>query len=58
METVLIIIIIALAAVIIFQSIRINKNLNSKNQDQGINLLKMDVIELNKSLNRLRETLD
>ena len=58
METVLIIIIIALAAVIIFQSIRINKNLNSKNQDQGINLLKMDVIELNKSLNRMRENLD
>jgi putative DNA recombination protein len=47
-----------LAAVIIFQSIRINKNLNSKNQDQGINLLKMDVIELNKSLNRMRENLD
>lgn len=58
METVLIIIIIALAAVIIFQSIRINKNLNSKNQDQGVNLLKMDVIELNKSLNRMRENLD
>ena len=58
METVLIIIIIALAAVIIFQSIKINKNLNSKNQDQGINLLKMDVIELNKSLNRMRENLD
>ena len=58
MEIVLIIIIIALAAVIIFQSIRINKNLNSKNQDQGINLLKMDVIELNKSLNRMRENLD
>lgn len=58
METILIIIIIALAAVIIFQSIRINKNLNSKNQDQGINLLKMDVIELNKSLNRMRENLD
>ena len=58
METVLIIIIIALAAVIIFQSIRINKNLNSKNQDQGINLLKMDVIELNTSLNRMRENLD
>lgn len=58
METVLIIIIIALGAVIIFQSIRINKNLNSKNQDQGINLLKMDVIELNKSLNRMRENLD
>ena len=58
METVLIIIIIALAAVIIFQSIRINKNLNSKNQDQGINSLKMDVIELNKSLNRMRENLD
>ena len=58
METVLIIIIIALAAVIIFQSIRVNKNLNSKNQDQGINLLKMDVIELNKSLNRMRENLD
>lgn len=47
-----------LAAVIIFQSIRINKNLNSKNQDQGVNLLKMDVIELNKSLNRMRENLD
>lgn len=58
METVLIIIIITLGAVIIFQSIRINKNLNSKNQDQGINLLKMDVIELNKSLNRMRENLD
>ena len=58
METILIIIIIVLAAVIIFQSIRINKNLNSKNQDQGINLLKMDVIELNKSLNRMRENLD
>lgn len=58
METILIIIIIALAAVIIFQSIKINKNLNSKNQDQGINLLKMDVIELNKSLNRMRENLD
>lgn len=58
MEIILIIIIIALAAVIIFQSIRINKNLNSKNQDQGINLLKMDVIELNKSLNRMRENLD
>ena len=58
METILIIIIIALAAVIIFQSIRINKNLNSKNQDQGVNLLKMDVIELNKSLNRMRENLD
>mgnify|MGYP000980685659 FL=1 len=58
METILIIIIIMLAAVIIFQSIRINKNLNSKNQDQGINLLKMDVIELNKSLNRMRENLD
>ena len=58
METVLIIIIIALAAVIILQSIRINKNLNSKNQDQGVNLLKMDVIELNKSLNRMRENLD
>ena len=58
MEIVLIIIIIALAAVIIFQSIKINKNLNSKNQDQGINLLKMDVIELNKSLNRMRENLD
>lgn len=58
METVLIIIIIMLAAVIIFQSIRINKNLNSKNQDQGVNLLKMDVIELNKSLNRMRENLD
>ena len=36
----------------------INKNLNSKNQDQGVNLLKMDVIELNKSLNRMRENLD
>ena len=47
-----------LAAVIIFQSIKINKNLNSKNQDQGVNLLKMDVIELNKSLNRMRENLD
>lgn len=47
-----------LAAVIIFQSIRINKSLNSKNQDQGVNLLKMDVIELNKSLNRMRENLD
>ena len=47
-----------LAAVIIFQSIRINKNLNSKDQDQGVNLLKMDVIELNKSLNRMRENLD
>ena len=58
MEIILIIIIIVLAAVIIFQSIRINKNLNSKNQDQGINLLKMDVIELNKSLNRMRENLD
>lgn len=58
METILIIIIIVLAAVIIFQSIRINKNLNSKNQDQGVNLLKMDVIELNKSLNRMRENLD
>lgn len=58
METILIIIIIMLAAVIIFQSIRINKNLNSKNQDQGVNLLKMDVIELNKSLNRMRENLD
>ena len=58
MEIILIIIIIALAAVIIFQSIKINKNLNSKNQDQGINLLKMDVIELNKSLNRMRENLD
>ena len=58
MEIILIVIIIALAAVIIFQSIRINKNLNSKNQDQGINLLKMDVIELNKSLNRMRENLD
>ena len=58
METILIIIIIMLAAVIIFQSIRINKNLNSKNQDQGINLLKMDVIELNKSLNRMRANLD
>lgn len=58
METILIIIIIALTAVIIFQSIKINKNLNSKNQDQGINLLKMDVIELNKSLNRMRENLD
>ena len=58
METILITIIIALAAVIIFQSIKINKNLNSKNQDQGINLLKMDVIELNKSLNRMRENLD
>lgn len=58
MEIIPIIIIIALAAVIIFQSIKINKNLNSKNQDQGINLLKMDVIELNKSLNRMRENLD
>lgn len=58
MEIILIVIIIALAAVIIFQSIRINKNLNSKNQDQGVNLLKMDVIELNKSLNRMRENLD
>ena len=58
METILIIIIIVLAAVIIFQSIRINKNLNSKNQDQGVNLLKMDVVELNKSLNRMRENLD
>lgn len=58
METILIIIIIMLAAVIIFQSIRINKNLNSKDQDQGVNLLKMDVIELNKSLNRMRENLD
>ena len=58
METILIIIIIMLAAVIIFQSIKINKNLNSKNQDQGVNLLKMDVIELNKSLNRMRENLD
>lgn len=58
MEIVLIVIIIALAAVIVFQSIKINKNLNSKSQDQGINLLKMDVIELNKSLNRMRENLD
>ena len=58
MEIIPIIIIIALAAVIIFQSIKINKNLNSKKQDQGINLLKMDVIELNKSLNRMRENLD
>ena len=58
MEIIPIIIIIALAAVIIFQSIKINKNLNSKNQDQGINLLKMDVIELNKSLNQMRENLD
>ena len=58
MEIILIVIIIALAAVIVFQSIKINKNLNSKSQDQGINLLKMDVIELNKSLNRMRENLD
>lgn len=58
MEIIPIIIIIVLAAVIIFQSIKINKNLNSKKQDQGINLLKMDVIELNKSLNRMRENLD
>ena len=58
MEIVLIVIIIALAAVIVFQSIKINKNLNSKSQDHGINLLKMDVIELNKSLNRMRENLD
>ena len=58
MEIGLIIIIVILASVLIFQSFRISKIVASKNEDQSVNLLKMDVIELNKSLNRMRENID
>ncbi len=58
MEIGLIIIIVILTSVLIFQSFRISKIVASKNEDQSINLLKMDVIELNKSLNRMRENID
>ena len=58
MEIGLIIIIVILASVLIFQSFRISKIVDSKNEDQSVNLLKMDVIELNKSLNRMRENID
>lgn len=58
MEIGLIIIIVILASVLIFQSFRISKIVASKDEDQSLNLLKMDVIELNKSLNRMRENID
>lgn len=58
MEIGLIIIIVILTSVLIFQSFRISKIVASKNEDQSVNLLKMDVIELNKSLNRMRENID
>ncbi len=58
MEIGLIIIIVILASVLIFQSFRISKIVASKNEDQSVKLLKMDVIELNKSLNRMRENID
>ena len=58
MEIGLIIIIVILASALIFQSFRISKIVASKNEDQSVNLLKMDVIELNKSLNRMRENID
>ncbi len=58
MEVILIIFIVILTSVLIFQSFRISKIVASKNEDQSVNLLKMDVIELNKSLNRMRENID
>ena len=58
MDILLLAVVIVLIAVVIFQSIRINKIALSKNEDQSVNLLKMDVIELNKSLIKMRENLD
>ena len=58
MDILLLAVVIVLTVVVIFQSIRINKIALSKNEDQSVNLLKMDVIELNKSLIKMRENLD
>ena len=58
MDILLLAVVIVLIGVVIFQSIRINKIALSKNEDQSVNLLKMDVIELNKSLIKMRENLD
>lgn len=58
MDILLLAVIIVLIGVVIFQSVRINKIALSKNEDQSVNLLKMDVIELNKSLIKMRENLD
>ena len=58
MDILLLVVVIVLIGVVIFQSVRINKIALSKNEDQSVNLLKMDVIELNKSLIKMRENLD
>ena len=55
MEIISLIAIILLVALVLWQNSKIQKIANSRDQEIATNLIKTDLVELNKSLNQLRE---
>ena len=55
MEIISLIAIILLVALVLWQNSKIQKIANSRDQEIATNLIKTDLVELNKSLNELRE---
>ena len=55
MEIILLIAIILLAALVLWQNSKLQKIANSNENDLALNLLKTDLIEMNKNLSSMRE---